>query len=242
MDGYSVLVTGGLGFIGSHTVVPLLLQGCKVCVVDNLANASIKVVDRIKKLVGDEKFANLRVEQLDICDAEGLEALLKEVKFQACIHFAGYKAVGESVAKPLEYYENNIGGTVTMLKLLSTYGCKQIIFSSSATVYGDAKEVPVLEDFPLSATNPYGRTKLFIEEILRDLSVSDPKWRIVASLLQSRRRAPLGPHRRGPKGHPKQPDALRATGGGRQKEGTERLWVGLQNERRDRSEGLHPRG
>jgi UDP-glucose 4-epimerase len=179
MDGYSVLVTGGLGFIGSHTVVPLLLQGCKVCVVDNLANASIKVVDRIKKLVGDKKFANLRVEQLDICDAEGLEALLKEVKFQACIHFAGYKAVGESVAKPLEYYENNIGGTVTMLKLLSTYGCKQIIFSSSATVYGDAKEVPVLEDFPLSATNPYGRTKLFIEEILRDLSVSDPKWRIV---------------------------------------------------------------
>ena len=179
MEGCSVLVTGGLGFIGSHTVVPLLNAGCKVCVMDNLFNASMKVVERINKLVGDEKFGNLRVERLDICDAEGTEKLLKEVKFDACIHFAGYKAVGESVAKPLSYYENNIGGTVTLLKLLTAYGCKKIIFSSSATVYGDAKEVPVLEHFPLSATNPYGRTKLFIEEILRDLSKSDPEWRII---------------------------------------------------------------
>ena len=172
-------MTGGLGFIGSHTVVPLLDQGCKVCVMDNMFNASLKVKDRIEQLVGEEKYANLRVEELDICDAEGTEALLKEVKFDACIHFAGYKAVGESVQKPLSYYENNIGGTVTLLKLLSAYGCKKFIFSSSATVYGDAKEVPVLEHFPLSATNPYGRTKLFIEEILRDLSKSDPDWRIV---------------------------------------------------------------
>lgn len=180
MEGCNVLVTGGLGFIGSHTVVPLLKQGCNVCVMDNMFNASLKVVDRIRTLVGDESFANLRVVELDICDAEGTEKLLKESPiFDACIHFAGYKAVGESVAKPLSYYENNIGGTVTLLKLLGKYGCKGFIFSSSATVYGDAKEVPVLEHFPLSATNPYGRTKLFIEEILRDLSKSDPEWRIV---------------------------------------------------------------
>merc|ERR1712176_154434 len=179
MDGCSVLVTGGLGFIGSHTVVPLLNAGCRVCVMDNMFNASPKVKDRIRSLVGDDRYGNLRVEELDICDAEGTEKLLKEVKFDACIHFAGYKAVGESVAKPLSYYDNNIGGTVTMLKLLATYGCKKFIFSSSATVYGDAKEVPVLENFPLSATNPYGRTKLFIEEILRDLSVSDSEWRII---------------------------------------------------------------
>lgn len=180
LENCNVLVTGGLGFIGSHTVVPLLKQGCHVCVMDDLSNASLKVKDRIKQLVGDELYNNLRIETLNICDEAGIKKLLEGAdKFDACIHFAGYKAVGESVAKPLDYYENNIGGTVTLLKLLATHGCKKFIFSSSATVYGDAKEVPVLEDFPLSATNPYGRTKLFIEEILRDLSISDSEWRII---------------------------------------------------------------
>ena len=156
MEGCNVLVTGGLGFIGSHTVVPLLKQGCNVCVMDNMFNASLKVVDRIRTLVGDESFANLRVVELDICDAEGTEKLLKESPtFDACIHFAGYKAVGESVAKPLSYYENNIGGTVNLLKAMAKGDCKSIVFSSSATVYGDPASVPVQEDFPISATNPY---------------------------------------------------------------------------------------
>ena len=165
MEGCSVLVTGGLGFIGSHTVVPLLLQGCKVCVMDNLSNASAKVGERIKKLAGDDKFANLRVETLDICDAEGTERLLKEVKFDACIHFAGYKAVGESVEKPLLYYQEysprysprcsrrsaplpltraqvNVQGTLNLIECMRDAGCRNIVFSSSATVYVRAIHTP----------------------------------------------------------------------------------------------------
>lgn len=199
-----MLVTGGLGFIGSHTVVPLLQSGCHVVVVDDLSNASIKVVDRLHKLVGESLASKLQVEQLDINDADGMEALMKRTgRCDACIHFAGYKAVGESVAKPLQYYENNIGGTVTLLKTLSRHGCKRFIFSSSATVYGEASTVPVLESFPLQATNPYGRTKLFIEEILRDVSKSDSSWHI--ALL--RYFNPVGAHPSGligedPKGIP----------------------------------------
>ena len=203
-SGSKVLVTGGLGYIGSHTVLPLLESGCQVVVIDNLYNASDKVIERIQKIVGDEKFAKFQFENVDMNDKAGLDALATRVGgFDACIHFAGYKAVGESVAKPLSYYDNNIGGTLAVLEVLIKHNCKKFIFSSSATVYGDAETVPVFENFPIGATNPYGRTKLFIEEILRDLHKSDPEWRIILLRYFN----PVGAHPSGlmgedPKGTP----------------------------------------
>lgn len=174
----SILVSGGAGYIGSHTVLQLLNGGYKVVVVDNLDNSSEIALDRVKKLAGD--FGNnLSFHQVDLRNKPALEKIFTETKFDAVIHFAGLKAVGESVQKPLLYYNNNLVGTIVLLEVMAAHGCKNLVFSSSATVYGWPKEVPCTEEFPLSAANPYGRTKLFIEEICRDVRVSDSEWKII---------------------------------------------------------------
>ncbi|MCL7038508.1 hypothetical protein MKW94_022265, partial [Papaver nudicaule] len=175
----SILVTGGAGYIGSHTVLQLLLGGYKTVVIDNLDNSSEVSLDRVKELAGPEFTANLSFHKIDLLDKPALEKLFSTTSFEAVIHFAGLKAVGESVQKPLRYYDNNIIGTIYLLEVMGAHGCKKLVFSSSATVYGWPKEVPCTEEFPLSATNPYGRTKLFIEEICRDLYASDKEWRII---------------------------------------------------------------
>ena len=185
----AVLVTGGMGYIGSHTVVELQEIGKEVIIVDNLYNSKELVKDRIKAITGIEpKFYNC-----DVLDREKMEEIFNENKIDSVIHFAGYKAVGESVAKPLEYYHNNIGSTLVLLEVMRKFGVKNFVFSSSATVYGDAKVIPITEDAPLSATNPYGQTKLMIENILRDLYVSDNSWNI--ALL--RYFNPVGAHKSG---------------------------------------------
>lgn len=170
----NILVTGGAGYIGSHTCIELLNNGNGVVVADNLCNSSEESLKRVEKITGKK----VRFYLGDINDAEILNKIFKENKIDAVIHFAGLKAVGESVEKPLEYYSNNIGGTFVLLKAMREAGCKTIIFSSSATVYGAPKSVPVREDFPLSTTNPYGTTKLFIERILTDLYTPDKEWNI----------------------------------------------------------------
>ncbi|XP_031389989.1 UDP-glucose 4-epimerase GEPI48 [Punica granatum] len=174
----SILVTGGAGYIGSHTVLQLLLGGFRVVVVDNLDNASEIAIHRVKELAGGFG-GNLSFHKLDLRDRPALEKLFSCSKFDAVIHFAGLKAVGESVQKPLLYFDNNLVGTITLLEVMAAHGCKKLVFSSSATVYGWPKEVPCTEEFPLCATNPYGRTKLFIEEICRDVYQSDPGWKII---------------------------------------------------------------
>ena len=169
-----ILVTGGAGYIGSHTCVELLAGGHDVLVVDNLCNSKEESLRRVAEIAGREPgfvWADLR-------DRAVLRALFLRRSFDAVIHFAGLKAVGESTEIPLEYYENNIGGTLTLCEVMLEAGVKKIVFSSSATVYGDPASVPIREDFPTSATNPYGRSKLFIEEILNDLYVSDKSWNI----------------------------------------------------------------
>ncbi|KAF6146081.1 hypothetical protein GIB67_033440 [Kingdonia uniflora] len=174
----TILVTGGAGYIGTHTVLQLLLGGFKVVVVDNLDNSSEIAVGRVRELAG-EFGLNLSFHQIDIRDKTALEKLFSSTTFDAVIHFAGLKAVGESVQKPLMYYNNNIIGTVNLLEVMAAHGCKKLVFSSSATVYGWPKEVPCTENFPLSAANPYGRTKLFIEEICRDIYSSDSECKII---------------------------------------------------------------
>ena len=160
-----ILFTGGLGYIGSHTAVEVLNQGFDVIIADNLSNSKIGVLDKIKTITGkDVKFY-----QIDVCDKDALETVFKEnADIFAVIHFAGYKAVGESVREPLMYYENNMISTFNVLRMMEKYNCKNIIFSSSATVYQQSEIMPLEEDFPLSATNPYGRTKLFNEYVLKD--------------------------------------------------------------------------
>jgi len=170
-----VLVTGGAGFIGSHTVVELLNNGYEVVIMDNLANSNEESLRRVKKITGKD----VTFEKVDLRDEAGLERLFKTYNVASVIHFAGLKAVGESNAMPLEYYDNNVNGTVLLLRVMARHNVKNIVFSSSATVYGDPATVPITEEFPLSATNPYGRTKLFIEEIMRDLYKSDANWNIV---------------------------------------------------------------
>jgi UDP-glucose 4-epimerase len=170
-----VLVTGGAGYIGSHTCVELLGAGMDVVVVDNLSNSKEAALDRVRTIAGRD----LSFIQADLRDRAALDAVLSASPIDAVIHFAGLKAVGESVQKPLEYYDNNIAGTISLCEAMRDAGVKNIVFSSSATVYGDPASVPIREDFPLSATNPYGRSKLFIEEILRDLNVADPAWNVV---------------------------------------------------------------
>lgn len=194
----NVFVTGGLGYIGSHTVLVLLDHGCKVTVIDNLSNAFPRVLDHIKRLAGD-KAELITYAQVDIRDAEGLDKLFTAQKYDAVIHFAGFKAVGESVEKPLEYYDNNFSGSVTLLGVMRKHGVKNLVFSSSCTVYGMPEKVPITEDVPLKAISPYGRTKEFQEYLYQDLAASDPEWRI--SLL--RYFNPIGNHPSGEIGeHP----------------------------------------
>ena len=169
-----ILVTGGTGYIGSHTVVELLGRGETVLILDNLCNSSLKVLDRIETIAGRRP----AFVQADIRDLGALQAVFRDHHIDSVVHFAGLKAVGESVMKPLAYFENNVSGTLNLLHAMTEVGVRQLVFSSSATVYGDPHTVPIREDFPLSATNPYGRTKLMIEDILRDLLVADPEWRI----------------------------------------------------------------
>lgn len=186
----AILVTGGAGFIGSHTSVELLNKGKKIVIIDNFSNSKPEVLDKIKKITGkDFKFY-----EIDYLDKEKLEKVFEEnPDIDSCIHFAGLKAVGESVAKPIEYYHNNVTGTLILLDTMRKHGCKKIVFSSSATVYGNPKTVPIKEDFPLSTTNPYGTTKLMIEQILKDLYVSDNEW----SVILLRYFNPIGAHKSG---------------------------------------------
>ena len=171
-----ILVTGGAGFIGSHTIVELQKAGYEVVVVDNLDNSSKTSLERVQKITG----LPVAFYQVDIRDRAGLDRILTEHPCDACIHFAGLKAVGESVEKPWEYYENNIGGTLTLLDVLRRHSCKNIIFSSSATVYGDPAEIPITEKCPKGqCTNPYGWTKSMLEQIMMDMQKADPEWNIV---------------------------------------------------------------
>lgn len=169
-----ILVTGGAGYIGSHTCVQLLEAGYEVTVVDNLCNSNKESLRRVEAITGK----TLKFYEKDLMDKEAVKQIFEENQFDAVIHFAGLKAVGESVAIPLRYYENNLVSTLNLCEVMAEYGVKKLVFSSSATVYGKPASVPITEDFPLSCTNPYGRTKLMIEEILRDLYVSDEEWDI----------------------------------------------------------------
>ena len=184
-----ILVTGGTGYIGSHTVVELLQVGFQVAIVDNLSNSSRKVIKRIEKICKKK----VKFYKIDLCDSEALDDLIAKGDFSAVIHFAGLKAVGESVAKPLAYYENNIIGSLNLFRSMTKYGVKNLVFSSSATVYGDPDKVPIDESADLGPTNPYGRTKLMIEDILRDLYASDTDWNIVMLRYFN----PIGAHKSG---------------------------------------------
>lgn len=185
----NILVTGGAGYIGSHTVLELLNNNKTVIVVDNLINSKEESLRRVQDITGK----NLCFHQVDLLDHEGLDQIFKNHKIDAVIHFAGLKAVGESVEKPLYYYHNNIAGTLNLCFSMIRHNVNNLVFSSSATVYGDPHTVPITEDFPLKATNPYGRTKLMIEEILRDLAVPNPELNI--ALL--RYFNPVGAHKSG---------------------------------------------
>jgi UDP-glucose 4-epimerase len=170
----TVLVTGGTGYIGSHTAVELLAAGHDVVIVDNLCNSHAAVIGRIGTIAGRTP----QFVEADVRDRAAMQALFAAHRFDAVIHFSGLKAVGESVAQPLMYYDNNVSGFVVLAEVMAAAGVRRLAFSSSATVYGDPHAVPIREDFPLGATNPYGRSKLMIEEILRDLARADPAWRI----------------------------------------------------------------
>lgn len=199
-----VLVAGGAGFIGSHTVVDLLQEGYQVVILDDLSNASLKVLDRIKTIVGDEAYKNCKFYKADACNPDDVEKVFSENAIDRVIHFAGFKAVGESVEKPLEYYQNNLDSTFVLCDVMRKHGCKSIIYSSSATVYGDPESLPLTEAAPKqNATNPYGWTKWMIEQILTDLHTSDPEWNVVLLRYFN----PIGAHPSGlmgedPKGIP----------------------------------------
>ena len=185
----AILITGGAGYIGSHTMVELLAAGRELVVVDNFVNSKPCALERVKKITGkDFKFF-----EVDLLDKDSLDKVVRENNIDSCIHFAGLKAVGESCAKPLLYYHNNITGTLNLCEVLSKYNAKRIVFSSSATVYGNPASVPITEDFPLSTTNPYGETKLMIERILKDLHAADSEWSV--SIL--RYFNPIGAHQSG---------------------------------------------
>lgn len=195
----SVLVTGGAGYIGSHTLIEMINAGYDVVVVDNLSNSKTESLKRAEKIVGKP----IKFYENDVRDEDALRKIFKENNIECVIHFAGLKAVGESCEMPIEYYDNNIGSTISLLNVMREFDVKKIVFSSSATVYGVAKEMPLKEDMPLGAINPYGRTKLFIEEILRDVYASDNNWSIVLLRYFN----PIGAHESGtigedPKGIP----------------------------------------
>ena len=170
----TILVTGGAGYIGSHTAVELLNAGHQVVIVDNLCNSSAKVLDRIEALAGK----NFSFVQADVRDGAALDRIFAEYRIDGVIHFAGLKAVGESVAQPLRYFDNNVGSTLALLQAMDSANVRRIVFSSSATVYGDPDQVPINESSRLQVTNPYGRTKLICEDILRDLQQADPRWQV----------------------------------------------------------------
>ena len=184
-----ILVTGGLGYIGSHTCCCLLDAGYEVVVVDNLVNSKIEVVDKIKTITGKD----FVFYQEDVCDEDALDKIFEKEKVDAVIHFAAYKAVGESVSMPVKYYENNLGSTLKLCKVMKKHGCRKFVFSSSATVYGSPKTLPIREDFPLSTTNPYGSTKLMNEQILKDVVVANPEFSVVILRYFN----PIGSHESG---------------------------------------------
>ena len=184
-----ILVTGGTGYIGSHTCVELLNNGYEIVVIDNFSNSKKDVVEKIKEITKKDFIFY----EGDVCNPDLLDKVFTENKIDAVIHFAGYKAVGESVAKPLKYYHNNLESTISLLEAMTKYNCKKIAFSSSATVYGKPEKLPIKEDFPLSTTNPYGTTKLMIEDILRDVYKSDNTW----STAILRYFNPIGAHESG---------------------------------------------
>ena len=195
----SILVTGGAGYIGSHTCLEMINSGYDVVVIDNLDNSSSESLKRVEKITGK----TLKFYEDDVRDKNALRKIFTENKIEAVIHFAGLKAVGESVRKPIMYYDNNLISTIALLEVMDEFGVKKFVFSSSATVYGVATEMPLVEGMPLGAINPYGRTKLFIEEILRDLYVADNEW----SIALLRYFNPIGAHQSGligedPKGIP----------------------------------------
>ena len=199
-----VLVTGGAGFIGSHTVVQLLEGGYQVVIVDDLSNSSAVAVDRVKTIVGDEAAKNLTFYEANVLDRDAMNKIFDTHQIDRVIHFAGFKAVGESVSKPVEYYHNNIENTLVLIDIMRSHGCKSIIFSSSSTVYGDPDNPPVTEEDPKKpATNPYGWTKWMIEQILMDVHTADPEWDVVLLRYFN----PIGAHPSGligedPKGIP----------------------------------------
>lgn len=196
----NILVTGGAGYIGSHTCVELLNAGYEVVVVDNLYNSSEKALDRVQQITGK----TLKFYEADILDRDAMNKIFDENKIDAVIHFAGLKAVGESVAKPIEYYHNNMTGTLVLCDAMRNHGCKNIIFSSSATVYGDPAMIPITEECPKGQpTNPYGWTKSMLEQVLTDIHTSDPEWNVVLLRYFN----PIGAHKSGmigedPKGIP----------------------------------------
>ncbi|OWM72004.1 hypothetical protein CDL15_Pgr017887 [Punica granatum] len=199
----TILVTGGAGFIGTHTVVQLLEGGFRVSIIDNLDNSVPEAVDRVRELVGPQLAGNLDFHLGDLRNREDLEKLFSQTKFDAVIHFAGLKAVGESVANPRRYFDNNLVGTINLYEVMAKYDCKKMVFSSSATVYGQPEKIPCIEDFQLMAMNPYGRTKLFLEEIARDIQKAEPEWKIILLRYFN----PVGAHESGrigedPKGIP----------------------------------------
>lgn len=185
----AILVTGGAGYIGSHTCIELLNAGEDIVVMDNFYNSKPRAIEQIKEISGRD----FPFYEADMCNDAEMEKIFAENDIEAVIHFAGYKAVGESVREPLMYFTNNLGGTFTLLNTMKKHGCKKLIFSSSATVYGIPETVPVKEDFPLSAINPYGRTKLMIEDMCRDLCASDSEW----SVALLRYFNPIGAHESG---------------------------------------------
>ncbi len=185
----SILITGGAGYIGSHTCVELLNAGYEIVVIDNFSNSKPESLKRVSELTG----RSFSFYKADLLDREMLESVFTQHPIEAVIHFAGLKAVGESVSNPLQYYRNNVAGTITLCSVMEQFGVKRMVFSSSATVYGMPEKVPISENFPLSATSPYGRSKLMIEEILRDLHCSDTKW----SIAILRYFNPIGAHESG---------------------------------------------
>lgn len=184
-----VLVTGGCGFIGSHTCVELLESGYEVVIVDNLSNSKKDVVNKIETITNKKVIFY----EVNVCDFKELDKIFEVEQIDAVIHFAGYKAVGESVSKPIMYYRNNLDSTLTLIEVMTKHNIKKLVFSSSATVYGDPEKLPITEDFPLHTTNPYGTTKLMIEMILRDLYKSDNEW----SIALLRYFNPIGAHKSG---------------------------------------------
>ena len=184
-----ILVTGGAGYIGSHTCIELIKAGYEVVVVDNLCNSSLESLKRVEKLTDSD----IPFHKVDVRDKQALTHIFEQYSIDGVIHFAGLKAVGESVEKPIEYYDTNVGGTFILTEVMRDFNCKTFVFSSSATVYGDPHTVPIKEDFPLSVTNPYGRSKLMIEEFLQDVFVADNSWHI--ALL--RYFNPVGAHKSG---------------------------------------------